>query len=96
MTINKTMGRSGGNRSTHQFSYTKQKAESFRSFYANAKGPGDCNLDDLKDPVSRQKAVRWRDAMRASNRIKIFPEHLKDLAETNYLLKAKAFLAGTK
>ena len=75
----KAMGRSGGNRSTHQFSYTKQKAESLRTFYANYQPPGDFAL------------------ARASNQIKRFSElPLKDLAETNLLLKAKAFLAGTK
>ena len=75
----KEMSRNGGNRSTHQFSYTKQKAESLRTFYANYQPPGDFAL------------------ARASNQIKRFSElPLKDLAETNLLLKAKAFLAGTK
>ena len=75
----KAMGRSGGNRSTHQFSNAKQKAESLRVFYANYQRPSDFAL------------------AHASSLIKRFKEDpLKDLAETNLLLKVKAFLAGAK
>ena len=75
----KIMGRAVAAAPTHQVSYTEQKLESLRRFYANNKPPADFAL------------------MRASNLIKRFRESpLKELAETNLLLKAKAFLSGAK
>ncbi len=92
MTDKKTMGRSGGNRSTH--SHTKQKAESFRTFYADKKHPGCCALDDLKDEAERQKAVQWRNSARAGDLIRRFGEGpLKNLQRINLLRKALAALA---
>lgn len=93
----KAMGRSGGNRSTHQVSYTELKAESLRRFYAGFRHPGEHVLADSNGQVASPDAVHWDSVVLALKLIKRFREGtLRDLEETNYLRKAKAFLAGAK
>ena len=88
----KAMGRSGGNRSTHQ-SYSELKEESLRRFYAASKS-SDSRFNYLHDdPVDRRDAARWNCLVQQAFRIKYLPGDLKDRAETFYLLNLQAHLA---
>lgn len=80
----KAMGRSGGNRSTHQSAYDELLAKSIRE--------ADCNRELMK----KRAEYPLNCLFHKSDRIPFFPDEIKDRAVTFYLFDLLAFMNGVR
>ena len=80
----KAMGRSGGNRSTHQGAYDELLAKSIREV--------DCNRELMKNSAGYPLNCLFH----KSDRIPLLPDEIKDRAVTFYLFDLMAFIKGVR